>query len=225
MTVAARVVSLLLIFMKFYVKFRKIINERRINKTWLPMNLVLTLLGCAYLLYFNNHLKMLRTNMWMVRKINKEAGRLYAELLSLADDIWHPHVVCTSCRRHPHIIHMSSAHHEDNILMSSTCHLHIQNLPELPNFMTWLVFICYIVSAESLILSLIFGWTLSVQDVLLISFGRKFCNLFLDQFGFEYCFWYMFCFWLDLPVLGQQCLFVMLLLMYPQTDTILFHAM
>ena len=53
------------------------------------------------------------------------------------------------------------------------------------------------------ILSLIFGWTLSVQDVLLISFGRKFCNLFLDQFGFEYCFWYMFCFWLDLPVLGQ----------------------
>ena len=116
---------------------------------------------------------------------NKEAGRLYAELLSLADDIWHPHVVCTSCRWHPHIICMSSARHEDNILMSSACHLHIQNLPELPNFMTWLVFICYIVSAESssqlvLILSLIFGWTLFVQDVLLISFGRKFCNLFLD---------------------------------------------
>ena len=134
---------------------------------------------------------------------NKEAGRLYAELLSLADDIWHLHTICTSCRWHPHVIHMSSACHEDNILMSSTCHLHIQNLPELPNFMTWLVFICYIVSAESLILSLIFGWTLSVQDVLLISFSRKFCNLFLDQFGFEYCFWYMFCFWLDLPVLGQ----------------------
>ena len=71
-----------------------------------------------------------------------------------------------------------------------------------------IVFICYVVSAGSssqlvLILSLIFGWTLSVQDVSLISFGRKFCNLFLDQFGFEYCFWYMFCFWLDLPVLGQ----------------------
>ena len=129
------------------------------------------------------------TNM---RKFNKEAGRLYAELLSLADDIWHPHVICTSCRWHPLIIRMSS-----------TCHLHIQNLPELPNFMTWLMFICYIVSAESLILSLIFGWTLSFQDVLLISFGRKFCNLFLDQFGFWDCFWYMFCFWLDLPVLGQ----------------------
>ena len=138
-----------------------------------------------------------------VKSKNKEAGRLYAELLSLADDIWHLHIICTSCRRHPHIICMSSAHHEDNILMSSTCHLHIQNLPELPNFMTWLVLIYYIVSAESLILSLIFGSRLSVQDVLLISFGRKFCNLFLDQFGFEYCFSYMFCFWLDLPVLGQ----------------------
>ena len=85
---------------------------------------------------------------------------------------------------------MSSSRHEDSILMSSACHLHIRNLSELPNFT---VFICYIVSAESssqlvLILSLIFGWTLSVQDVLLISFGRKFCNLFLDQFGFEYCF-------------------------------------
>ena len=48
-----------------------------------------------------------------------------------------------------------------------------------------IVFICYVVSAWSssqlvLILSLIFGWTLSVQDVSLISFGRKFCNLFLD---------------------------------------------
>ena len=116
-------------------------------------------------------------------------------------------------------IRTSSTHHVDNIRMSSACHphvmwtrsachLHIQNLPELPNFMTWLVFICYIVSAESssqlvLILSLIFGWTLSVKDVLLISFGRKFCNLFLNQSGFEDCFWYMFCFWVDLPVLGQ----------------------
>ena len=27
---------------------------------------------------------------------NKEAGRLYAELLSLADDICHPHVIHTS---------------------------------------------------------------------------------------------------------------------------------
>ena len=67
---------------------------------------------------------------------------------------------------------------------------------------------CYVVSEGSssqlvLILTLIFGWTLSVQDVSLISFGRKFCNLFLDQFGFQDCFWYMFCFWLDLPVLGQ----------------------
>ena len=48
-----------------------------------------------------------------------------------------------------------------------------------------IVFICYVVSAWTssqlvLILSLIFGWTLSVQDVSLISFGRKFCNLFLD---------------------------------------------
>ena len=63
------------------------------------------------------------------------------------------------------------------------------------------MFICYVVSAGSssqliLILSLIFGWTLSVQDVLLISFSRKFCNLFLDQFGFRDCFSYMFCFWL-----------------------------
>ena len=81
--------------------------------------------------------------------------------------------------------------------------------------MTWsacfgsIVFICYVVSAGSssqlvLILTLIFGWTLSVQDVSLISFGRKFCNLFLDQFGFqEIAFDTMFCFWLDLPVLGQ----------------------
>ena len=56
-----------------------------------------------------------------------------------------------------------------------------------------IVFICYVVSAGSssqlvLILSLIFGWILSVQDVSLISFGRKFCNLFLDQFGFEIAF-------------------------------------
>ena len=48
-----------------------------------------------------------------------------------------------------------------------------------------IVFICYVVSEGSssqlvLILRLIFGWTLSVQDVSLISFGRKFCNLFLD---------------------------------------------
>ena len=84
-----------------------------------------------------------------------------------------------------------SAHHADNILISSTCHphimrttsschLHIQNLPELPNFMTWLVFICYIVSAESLILSLIFGWTLSVQDVLF---------WYLLVGNFVICFW------------------------------------
>ena len=63
-------------------------------------------------------------------------------------------------------------------------------------FLTWsacfgsIVFICYVVSAGSssqlvLILTLIFGWILSVQDVSLISFGRKFCYLFLDQFGFE----------------------------------------
>ena len=31
-------------------------------------------------------------------------------------------------------------------------------------------------------------------NVSLISFGRKFCNSFLDQFGFWDCFWYMFCF-------------------------------
>ena len=61
-----------------------------------------------------------------------------------------------------------------------------------------IVFICYIVSAGSssqlvLILSLIFGWILSVKDVSLISFARKFCNLFLDQFGFEdFYFWHMF---------------------------------
>ena len=65
-------------------------------------------------------------------------------------------------------------------------------------FLTWsacfgsIVFICYVVSAGSssqlvLILTLIFGWILSVQDVSLISFGRKFCNLFLDQFGFDTC--------------------------------------
>ena len=62
-----------------------------------------------------------------------------------------------------------------------------------------IVFIWYIVSAGSssqlvLILSLIFGWTLSVKDVSLVSFARKFCNLFLDQFGFQDCFWYMFLF-------------------------------
>ena len=58
-----------------------------------------------------------------------------------------------------YVIHMSSAHHADNICMSSACHLNIQNLPELPNFMIWLVFICYIVSAES-----------SSQLVLILSF-------------------------------------------------------
>ena len=198
--------------------------------------------------------------------INKGVSRLYTELFTGGQ-----HKISTL---HPHIIRMSSTHHADNIRMSSVCHLHIQNLLELPNFMTWLVFICYIVSAESssqlvlilslifgwtlsvqddslvsfgtkfcnlffgsiwflrlllihilfltwsacfgsivficyvasagsssqlvLILTLIFGWTLSVKDVLLISFGRKFCNLFFDQFGFQDCFWYMFCFWLDL---------------------------
>ena len=60
-----------------------------------------------------------------------------------------------------------------------------------------IVFICYIVSAGSssqlvLILSLIFGWTLSVKDVSLVSFARKFCNLLLDQFGFWDCYWHMF---------------------------------
>ena len=61
-------------------------------------------------------------------------------------------------------------------------------------FLTWsacfgsIVFICYVVSTGSssqfvLILSLIFGWTLSVKDVSLISFSRKFCN---------------FCFWINL---------------------------
>ena len=39
-----------------------------------------------------------------------------------------------------------------------------------------------------LLLTLIFGETLSVQDVSLISFGRKYCNLFWDQFGFRDCF-------------------------------------
>ena len=35
------------------------------------------------------------------------------------------------------------------------------------------------------ILTLIFGWTLSVQDVSLISFGRKFCNLFFESIWFS----------------------------------------
>ena len=39
-----------------------------------------------------------------------------------------------------------------------------------------------------LILSLIFGWTLSVQDVSLISFGRKFCNFFWINLVFEITF-------------------------------------
>ena len=68
-------------------------------------------------------------------------------------------------------------------------------------FLTWsacfgsIVFICHVVTAGIsqlvLILSLIFGWTLSVQDDSLISFSRKFCNLFLDQFGFRDCFWHV----------------------------------
>ena len=76
-------------------------------------------------------------------------------------------------------------------------------------FLTWsacfgsIVFICYVVSAGSssqlvLILTLIFGWILSVQDVSLISFGRKFCNLFLDQFGFQDCSFDLIClFWVN----------------------------
>ena len=67
-------------------------------------------------------------------------------------------------------------------------------------FLTWcvcfgsIVFICYVVTAgSSSQLVLIFGWTLPVKDILLISFARKFCNLFLDQFGFEdFYFWHMF---------------------------------
>ena len=69
-------------------------------------------------------------------------------------------------------------------------------------FLTWsacfgsIVFICYVVSAWTssqlvLILSLIFGWTLSVQDVSLISFGRKFCNFFGSIWfwdAFDTCF-------------------------------------
>ena len=66
-------------------------------------------------------------------------------------------------------------------------------------FLTWsacfgsIVFICYVVSAGSssqlvLILSLIFGWTLSVQDVSLISFSRKFCNFFWIDLVFEITF-------------------------------------
>ena len=56
-----------------------------------------------------------------------------------------------------------------------------------------IVFICYVVSAGSssqlvLILSLIFGWTLSVQDVSLISFGRKFCYFFWINLVFEITF-------------------------------------
>ena len=48
------------------------------------------------------------------------------------------------------------------------------------------------------ILTLIFGWTLCVQDVSLISFGRKFCNLFLDQFGFQDCSFDLIClFWVN----------------------------
>ena len=140
------------------------------------------------------------------------------------------HIICTpktclscliSCSTTPGDMHTSSTHHQNlpelpNFMQHYTWqHAHVihmlstyPKLTELPNFMTCLVFICYVVSAGSssqlvLILSLIFGWTLSVQDVSLISFGRKFCNLFLDQFGFRDCFWYMFCFWLDLPVLGQ----------------------
>ena len=76
-------------------------------------------------------------------------------------------------------------------------------------FLTWsacfgsIVFICYVVSAGSssqlvLILTLIFGWILSVQDVSLISFGRKFCYLFLDQFGFQDCSFDLIClFWVN----------------------------
>ena len=66
-----------------------------------------------------------------------------------------------------------------------------------------IVFICYVVSAWTssqlvLILSLIFGWTLSIQDVSLISFGRKFCYLFLDQFGFQDCSFDLIClFWVN----------------------------
>ena len=95
--------------------------------------------------------------------------------------------------RTTYVILMSSTRHEDNILMSSACHLHILNLPELPNFMTRLVFICYIVSAESssqlvLILSLIFGWTLSVQDVLLIFLVGNFVICFWINLVFEIAF-------------------------------------
>ena len=56
-----------------------------------------------------------------------------------------------------------------------------------------IVFICYVVSTWTssqlvLILSLIFGWTLSVQDVSLISFGRKFCYFFWINLVFEITF-------------------------------------
>ena len=96
---------------------------------------------------------------------------------------WHAHIVHTSSTHHPHLPELPNFmqyytwQHAHIIQMSSTN----PKLAELPNFMTCLVLICYVVSAGNssqlvLILSLIFGWTLSVQDVSLISFGRKFGN-------------------------------------------------
>ena len=54
------------------------------------------------------------------------------------------------------------------------------------------MFICHVVTAGNsqlvLILSLVFGRTLSVQDVSLISFSRKFCNFFWINLVFEITF-------------------------------------
>ena len=48
-------------------------------------------------------------------------------------------------------------------------------------------------------LSLIFGWTPHLLKIIYwyLLVGNHW-NLFLDQFGFRDCFWYIFCFWLDL---------------------------
>ena len=87
------------------------------------------------------------------KRSNKEAGRLYAELLSLAC-FW------------INLVFEIAFH---------TCFVFDLICLFLVNSVYLL---CCFSRKFFSILSLVFGWTLSVQDVSLISFGRKFCNFF-----------------------------------------------
>ena len=106
---------------------------------------------------------------------------------------YHLHVIRTSCRWHLHVMRMTFVWHLHVIHTSKTCVSCLISCSTTPGDNSIYLLCCFSRKFSSigidsssqlvLILSLIFGWTLSVKDVSLVSFARKFCNLFLDQFG------------------------------------------